>query len=156
MEEAKKALATALGILARRDHSEAELARKLREKGISAGAVAAVVQRLKDLHYLDDGRFAQQWATSAVSSGRGYGPRLRQELSRRGVAKEIVNEVLAGIATEYDETETLTSLMARKFAGFDPGAADDREKRRVFNYLQRRGFSVGVILEHFHNIDSEK
>ncbi|KAF0220914.1 MAG: regulatory [Geobacteraceae bacterium] len=150
MEEAEKAFVRALGFLARRDHSEAELVRKLREKGISAGVIAEVVQRLKDLRYLDDRRFAEQWAQSAVKSGRGYGPRLRQELSQRGVAREIITEVLAGIAAEHDETETLTALIARKFAGFDPMAASDREKRRLFNYLQRRGFSTAVILAYFH------
>ncbi len=152
MEEAEKAFTRALGFLARRDHSEAELVRKLREKGMSAGVIVVVVQRLKDLRYLDDRRFAEQWAESAVKSGRGYGPRLRQELSRRGIARDVIAEVLAGIAAEHDETETLTALMARKFTGFDPMTASDREKRRVVNFLQRRGFSLSVIWELFHNI----
>lgn len=155
MEEAEKAFARALGFLARRDHSEAELVRKLREKGMPAADIVVVVQRLKDLRYLDDRRFAEQWAESAVNSGRGYGPRLRQELSRRGVAKDIITEVLAGIAAEHDEIETLAALMARKFTGFDPMSASDREKRRVFNYLQRRGFSLPAIWEFFHNAKSD-
>src|SRR5574340_606464 len=127
MEEAKKALDWALKALGRRDHSEAELARKLCGKGVSPGVVAETIGRLKALHYLDDRRFAERWAESAVRNGRGYGPRLRLELSRKGVPAEVIAEVLAGVAAEFDETETLTAIMAAKFAGFDPRVAPDRE-----------------------------
>lgn len=155
MEEAKKALDWALKALGRRDHSEAELARKLCGKGVSPEVVAETIGRLKALHYLDDRRFAERWAESAVRNGRGYGPRLRLELSRKGVPAEVIAEVLAGVAAEFDETETLTAIMAAKFAGFDPRVAPDREKRRVLDYLLRRGFSSAAVFEVFHRANGE-
>jgi regulatory protein len=149
VEEGKGALAYALRALARRDHSEAELARKLRDRGVAAALAEDVIARLREAGYLDDRRFARQWAEAAVRGGRGYGPRLRQELSRRGVPDEVVAETLAAVTGEYGELETLTALLATKFAGFDPAAAPDREKRRVVHYLQRRGFSVAAIFQVF-------
>jgi regulatory protein len=149
MDGAKRALARALRTLARRDHSTAELARKLRDGGIAPPLVEDVINRLQESGYLDDRRFARQWADSAVRSGRGYGPRLRLELQRRGVADEIIAEVLGEVNAEYGEAEMLAALLARKFAGFTPATAPDREKRRVLNYLQRRGFSPAAIMDYF-------
>lgn len=149
MDETKPALARALRVLARRDHSTAELTRKLRDGGVAPSQVETVIARLRELGYLDDRRFARQWADSAVRSGRGYGQRLVQELKRRGIADEIIAEVLAELTVEYGETEMLAALFARKFAGFMPTTASDREKSRVINYLQRRGFSLAAILDFF-------
>ena len=149
MDETKQVLARALRALTRRDHSTAELARKLRDGGTAPPQVEATIARLREAGYLDDRRFARQWADSAVRSGRGYGPRLRLELQRRGIADEIIAEVLTEVAAEYGEAEMLAALLARKFAGFAPATAPDREKRRVMGYLQRRGFSPAAIMDYF-------
>jgi regulatory protein len=155
-ETGKKALASALRILTRRDLSVAELKRRLEDKGISDLLVKETVLHLEKLGYLDDRRFARQWADSAMRNGRGYGPRLRQELLRRGVQAEIVTDVLASLDEEYDETEMLTALLSRKFDGFNPATAADREKRRVMQYLQRRGFSTTAIFHAFHKIEDDQ
>ncbi|HOP41845.1 MAG TPA: RecX family transcriptional regulator [Geobacteraceae bacterium] len=44
--------------------------------------------------------------------------------------------------------------MARKFEGFVPQQADERKKRRVISYFQRRGFSLAAIVRVFR--DSEE
>jgi regulatory protein len=149
MEVSEKAFAYAVNLLARRDRSVVELERKLMGKDFPAGVIAVVVARLEKSGYLDDRRFAERWAESAVANGRGYGSRLRLELARKGVSREIVAEVIAGISASYDEGETLLALVARKFAGFDPKSASDRDMRRVVGYLQRRGFSTAAIFRVF-------
>lgn len=149
LDEGKRALASALRILARRDMSSAELSRRLTDRGFPEALAGETVTRLRDAGYLDDRRFARQWAESAIRNGRGYGPRLRLELMRQRIPDEIAAEVLGSLAAEYDETETLANLLARKFAGFNPSSATDREKRRVVQYLQRRGFSIAAIFDAF-------
>lgn len=151
MPEARTPLALALNLLSRRDHSEAELRRKLSPKGFAAEALDEVMARLKSAGYLDDRRFARIFAESALRNGRGYGFRLRLELSRRGIADEIIEETLAALGDEYEEVTTLSELMARKFEGFDPQQADERQKRRVISYFQRRGFSLAAIVRVFRD-----
>jgi regulatory protein len=148
-DESKQAFAAALRILTSHDLSVAELTARLKDKGVSDTLVKKTIVRLQDSGYLDDRKFARQWAESAIRNGRGYGVRLRLDLARRGVQDEIVNDLLATIAAEYDEMETLTALLSRKFAGFDQASASDREKRRVMQYLQRRGFSTAAIFNAF-------
>ena len=152
-EESDNAVASALRLLARRDHSVSELERKLRTKAVSDVVVANVIVKLRQAGYLDDRRFAERWAESAVRNGRAYGPRLRLELARRGVDPGIIAEVVAGIASTSGEEEALSVLLAKKFAGLDPLCATEREKRRVIAYLQRRGFSIAAILRSFRAIE---
>jgi regulatory protein len=152
-DKAKLVLASAFRALARRDHSEAELVRKLAAKGFSPAVVEDAITRLKEAGYLDDRRFARQWAESALRNGRGYGPRIRQELVRRGVAEVVVAEAMAGLTGEYGEAELIREQLARKFPAFSPGAAPDREKRRIMQYLQRRGFACSAIQAVFQGFD---
>lgn len=135
----------ALRVLALRDHSEAELRRKLKEKGYQELGIEQSVARLKELGYLDDLRFARSFASAALRNGRGYGPRLKLELTRRGVEGGLVSQVLAELDQEFSERELLSQLMARRYPGFDPAAASDKEKRKVVGYLQRKGYSLSAI-----------
>jgi regulatory protein len=134
-----------LRVLSLRDHSEAELRRKLKEKGYEQQEIEESVARLHGLGYLDDTRFARLFACSALRNGRGYGARLKQELARRGVAPGIVAQVLAELDEEFSEGDLLEQMMARRFSGFDPESATDKEKRKVVSYLQRKGFSLSAI-----------
>lgn len=137
----------ALRILGLRDHSEAELTRKLASRGYEPQEIQATVARLKELNYLDDLRFARGFAESSLRNGRRVGVSLRLELSRRGIPAGVAGEVLEELSGEYDEGELLTDTLRRRFAGFDPAGATDKEKRRVVAYLQRKGFSLSAILK---------
>ena len=134
-----------LRVLTLRDHSEGELRRKLSGKGYAEQEIEESILRVKDLGYLDDLRFARSFASSALRNGKGFGPRLKLELSRRGVAGSIVNQVLEELAGEYSERELLAQLVERRYPGFDAATASDKEKRRVVGYLQRKGFSLAAI-----------
>lgn len=147
MDEAGRALGVALAMLSRRDRSENEVRRRLASKGFSEEIIDGTVARLEEARYLDDRRFALLFAESAIRNGRGYGFRLRWDLSRRGVDEAVIAEALEELDAEYDELAVLGALMARKFADFDPLTAGERGKRRVMAYFQRRGFSLAAIAQ---------
>jgi regulatory protein len=147
--EEARARECGLRLLARRDHSSADLARKLRQRGFSAELIAGILTGFTEAGYLDDRRYAERWAESALASGRGYGNRLRLELQQRGVSRELAAEVAASTCEGHDETAALMALVERKFPGFDPRTAIDRERRRVYAHLQRRGFSASAIAGFF-------
>jgi regulatory protein len=153
MDDGKRALAYALRILSRRDSSISGVVSKLNGKGFAESIVAETVVHLQESGYLDDRRFARQWAESAIRNGRGFGPRLRLDLARLGVPAEIITETVSSLTAEYDEIETIDGLLKRKFVGFYPISASDREKRRVIQYMQRRGFSTAAIFHAFRNIE---
>jgi regulatory protein len=134
------ALDRALGFLARRPRSEAEVRRHLADKDVPPAPLERVCARLVSLDLLDDAAFARWW----VDNRRTHQPRgrlaLRHELTARGVAPGVVATVVA----EVDETSEATALArsrASRYAGLDRPAFD----RRLGALLARRGFGAAAV-----------
>lgn len=125
-----------MDLLARRDHSRKELARKLLNKGHEEPAVMEALQGLANERLLDDGRYAESYIQSRAA--KGYGPlRIRMELQERGVDDALVADYL-------DEREPSWRERARAVRGkrFGDELPDEyKEKARQMRFLQYRGFS---------------
>lgn len=147
MGEERSGFTRALDILSRRDHSEAELALKLRRKGVGEEEIESAVSRLRELGYLNDRRLAERIADSALAAGTMVGPRLSQELHRRGIPRDLAAEAMARAAEGYKPREAVRDLLAGKFPSFASATADAKEKRRVVGWFQRRGYPLSAILE---------
>ncbi|MDO9597832.1 MAG: recombination regulator RecX [Azoarcus sp.] len=128
----------ALRHLARRDHSRAELARKLSAYG-SAEEIEAVLARMGELELQSDTRFAEAWVRSKAA--RFGGTRLRSELMRRGVDKTLINETIANECVESELDRARAVWQSR----FRTQPADSREWARQARFLQTRGFATDVI-----------
>ena len=128
----------ALRCLALREHSRAELARKLAGLG-SAEDIDAELDRLVELGLLSDARFAEAFVRSR---GARFGlGRLRGELARRGVEPELIRASL-GAGCAESEIDRAREIQRRKFAA---APADAREWVRQARFLQGRGFSAEII-----------
>lgn len=143
---ASEAFQVALRLLARQGRSCADLEARLRRRGYDAAAVSAAVERCRELGYLDDARFARERAGALLRSGRAAGPRLLQDLQRRGIGRELAAEAAAEAGREVDSAELLRRLRARRFPDFVLAAATPQEKRRVVDFFLRRGFSLSLVL----------
>jgi len=96
-----EALGAATRALARRDRSVVGLAEYLARRGVARKERADAVERLGDLGYLDDARFAVGRARSLAE--RGYGDdAVRFELEREGVAPDQIEAAVAGLAGERE------------------------------------------------------
>ena len=142
----ERAYLAALRLLNARDYTTARLSEKLAGRGFDREHVEDTVDRLAREGWVNDRRFAERFAGSALDSGRYFGVRLRQEMRRRGIPADLVAGVLGELLADRDETGEVRQILERRFSGFSFSAASDREKRRVVGYLQRRGFSLSAIL----------
>ena len=137
----------ALRLLTARDFTSHKLRQKLLARQISEPDAEAVLLRLTTEGWLDDHRFAERFAESALLSGRFFGPRLKMEMRRRGVPYDLADNIAGRMQGEFDEVTEIRSLLERHYPDFSFAVANEREKRRVFSYLQRRGFSSSNIRE---------
>lgn len=127
--------ARALALLARREHSRAELAAKLAPHAGSQEALAALLDELERRGELSDARYAE---SRAGALARKYGAaRIRQELRAKGVAEALIARVVAG-----DDLERARAILARKFR---TPATTLVERARRARFLQGRGFSDDTI-----------
>lgn len=136
----KRALELALWYLGRRALSCQQLQEKLARKGFELSEITAVVDKLKSWQLLDDRKFAEQFISSG--SARGWGRRrIAFELTRRGVAKDIVEAASAEMLDEETEGENLHHRLQIYWKRI---AKLPREKQynRAMGYLLRRGFSL--------------
>lgn len=131
---------SAMRLLARREHSRAELRGKLVGRGFENDSVEELLQGLEDQDLLSDERFAMSLIASRAEAG--YGPnRIGLELRNRGVSEELAREALA--KAEVDWGQQVTDQAVRKF-GSDPAQTFPEWARRA-RYLERRGFGRDAI-----------
>jgi len=105
----------AVGLLARRAHSQWELRRKLRMKGFEAEAIDTAMARLLELGYLNDSSFARGLVQrrSAIRGPRA----LSAELAARGVDRAEADAAVAQLDAEaqlVSATRLAERLYARK------------------------------------------
>jgi len=143
----------ALRLLAGRDYTRSAILTKMAARDVAPSDAEQVVERLQQEGWLDDRRYAERFAAAAVSSGRFFGARLRQEMSRRGFEPAVVGEVLKEVFAEHDEPTAVRLILQNRYPQFSFSRADDREKRRVVGYLQRRGFGFSAIMQALRSDD---
>lgn len=135
---------SAIGLLARREHSAGELERKLESRGYDAEATSTVLAELSRKGLLSDERYVASFITHHAA--RGQGPqRIRAELRDSGVAAELVERLLA--EAEVDWVESARNVRRKKFSASLPSSFAERAKQSRF--LQYRGFSQDQIRAAF-------
>lgn len=126
---------TALDLLARREHSYAEMLRKLRQRGAATEMAEVELDRLQDDGLLSDERFCEAYVYSR--SQRGYGPvRLREELRQRGVAERLIDDNLQDAA--WDWAALAQAAFAKRFP--EGQARELKERVKQQRFMQYRGF----------------
>lgn len=132
--------ATALQLLALREHTQRELRRKLVQRGHDAVAITAVLEKLANEGWQSDIRFVELYI--AERANKGFGPlRIEQELQQRGITSVIIAARLA--ECEVDWLQQLKKAHLKKFKNSFPG--DFKEKAKQIRFLQYRGFDLELI-----------
>lgn len=138
----------ALSLLARKPQSRKELERKLGEWEASEQEAQAICDRLEELGYLNDASYAAMVVRHY--SAKGYGERkLRDELYRRGISRELWDEALE---QSYDPAQAIDDFLAKKLSGREP---DRQELKKVSDALARRGYRWSDISEGLRRYGAE-
>jgi regulatory protein len=151
LDEIEVAHEAALNFLSYRPRSTNEVRHRLAKRKYSEQAINMVVERLQEVGLLDDEAFARYW----VENREQFSPRgiraLRQELQQKGVPDSDITLVVE----EIDETEAAyraASRRARRYAHMDR----EEFRKKVGNFLLRRGFSYGVVRDAIGRLWTEQ
>ena len=143
----------AVGALSRRMRTVRDLRRlmKLRAHEGEAGErdMDRVVERLIELKYLSDTRFAQDFTRLRKENQKFGRRRVSQDLAMKGVSKELVAETVAAAFDEADEVALARAYCERKRIKQPAGANAQKESVRVMNRLMRAGYSSTAIFKLF-------
>ncbi len=151
-DDAESAHTRALHFLSFRSRSAEEMRDYLTRKGCSPELAAAVLTRLEEEGYLNDTRFCREW----VENRSTFRPRgvslIKAELRQKGIANETIESTLA--QADLQESE-LALKAARRVAGRYTALPQETFRLRLGAFLQRRGFSYGVVSSVLNHIWNE-
>ena len=112
------------------DRSRSELDERLAKAGVGAAERAEALDRLEQVGYVDDGRYAATRAASLASRGQGDAA-IRFDLRGRGLDSQAVEAALATIAPEADRAAALVERLGRSAS--------------TAARLRRKGFSAEAV-----------
>ncbi len=129
----------ALRYLSAREHSRAELVRKLARHEEVPGELESVLDELQAKGFI-----SQERVVASVLNRRAAhmgAARVRQELQSKGIDAELVRGALAGL--QDSEPERARAVWLKRFGGAAP--ADARQWARQMRFLMARGFAGDVV-----------
>ena len=123
---------------------------KLTESGFDEDVCEKVIEELKKYGYVDDYDYALSYINDRVRLNPRSAYAIRMELRQKGVKDSVITEALE--EADIDETGGIKRLIEKKTGGdLD---LDEKEKKRLIDFLLRRGYSYGKIKEainHFYD-----
>jgi len=136
--------AAALRYLKIRPRSIAELKEKLEAKGFSSIETETAVHGLTASGLLDDRAFTKSWINYRLARPFGF-RRIIQELRAKGIDQEIIDQAVAEVEGYSPETTALELAQRRwqRLPDIDPL----KKKKRVLDFLLRRGFEEGIVIK---------
>ena len=141
---ARRAVAAALNLLARRDHTGRELADKLEAKGFDSAACQAAVERCRQLGYLDDARTAETMAAALRRRGQGV-HRIRARLREKGIDDDTIAALTAVDADPDQALAAARAVYAPRRSRFERETDPLRRRAKIHRFLQSRGFGAETV-----------
>lgn len=134
----------ALGLIARRRYTEAELASRLGRKGYGEEEIAGAMAWLRELKYLDDAALARESAALAVRQHVGPA-RVAARLRGRGVDRQTVAGASDAAFEGVDLRDSARAALRRRFGRAALAEAGPADRKRASNFLFRMGFDWDTI-----------
>lgn len=150
-----RAKEAALIYLGHRARSEFEVKKKLRDKGFEASVIDQVIQRLHELSYLNDEQFATSYVKGRFKQ-KGYGPqRLRSELYKLGIAGPLIEQTLEEVLGNENVVERALQEAQKRLKRLRNESDLQKKRRKLFDFLMRRGHTGDVARTVIEQLDLE-
>ncbi len=152
-ETSLKGRATALRYLAYAPRTEHQIREHLRRKNYSGEEINCIVHDLENHGYIDDTKYAFEYAAARFKN-KSYSPdRIRRELAEDGIAQECITEAIAA-GIQSDALFAAAKKLVERFQVRVRGSLPERKKKLV-DYLVRRGYEYSLAHELVQEVLSQ-
>ncbi len=135
----------------RRAHSIHEMRAYLERRADDKDVVSQVIARLREQNYLDDARYALEFARRHASSRRQGRFRIARELRARGVPDRHIDAALEAVFADTPEVELVRARLKRRLAHLR-GPLGQSQIAGIYRSLLRAGFASDVIRAELRGI----
>jgi len=133
-----------MDLLCRREHSEFELTRKLKQRHFEKNEIETAIETLQQDNLQSDNRFVESLVNSRINGG--FGPmKIRYELRQKGVSDGLVGDYFSSLKVDWQSI--MVEQRIKKFGTGIP--AEYKEKMKQARFLQNRGFSPESVMRLF-------
>lgn len=146
----KKAFNKCADLLSRRDHSVKELRDKLL-RTVDEQSADKAINKFLELGYLNDEKFALSLANHLFNNKNYSKNHVRQELYKRGIDKEIINDIIDN--NESDQIDSIIRVINKSYVN---KLKLEGGKDKVIAALMRKGFIYSDIKTAFYRIENEE
>ncbi len=136
--------ALSLRALTRRAHSVHEMREYLGRRAEDAEVVSVVIARLREQKYLEDGKYALDYARQHAKARRQGRFRITRELRGRGVSDQHIDAALEAVFAETDEATLVRARLKRQLAHIR-GSLGKNKIASIYRSLLRAGFAADII-----------
>lgn len=147
--ESERAVDLAYKAVARRERTVAELRSWLERKRVDPAAIDVAVGELTRAGFLDDARYARQFAEDKGELEQWGRERIERELGRRGVPGDLIEAALC----DRDREAELVSAVSLLSERYPAPPADDRERDRAWRLLVRRGYAPELAYDALRELE---
>ena len=145
-KELKRCKNYCLRLISLRPRTEYELKSRMEEKGYADEVITGIVGVLKEEGLVNDLKFAGDWIDSRLRTNPRGVKGLKDELTKKGVSKEVIEEAMSQREEGLDERAIALELLKDMLQG-ESGQPDNKMKARLYSFLLRRGFDAEVAEE---------
>lgn len=153
-EQEKQALISALKLLAATPKSREGLHEKLQERGYPPEVLEITLNRLEKQGILNDRSYAQSLFQTFLTQRPSGRRRIAFELSKRGIKAPVIQDILEDYNSEKERENALGLARAKH----DRWLSLDVKKRRkkIYDFLLRRGFDFSIAREALDEVERTK
>lgn len=142
----EKTMERALRLLSFKPRTIAQMRERLLEKEwAQAEIVDQVIERLKELGYLNDEQFAASYASSRLTVRPLGRTRLRRDLQNKKLPNQITEQALDDVYADGAEEGLIDRAIAKRQRLKGPPQTPE-EVKKLFDYLMRRGFNYSLVM----------
>lgn len=138
----KRAKRRLLYLLGKMDRTEAQIRQKLQQGCYPEEIIENAISYARDLHYLDDARYARNYVRSNWE--KKSLEKIRMDLRSRGIQRELADQALELERPSENEQDLILKWAKKK--NYSRETATPKEKQHMYQFLMRKGFHSDDIL----------
>lgn len=131
----------ALSLCSARFYTESAVIRKMKEKEFDEWTICETLNFLKEYKFIDDFEYAKKFTQECIDNQKGGKIKIKMQLREKGVAPDIIDEVIENFDFDEYEKESLAQLVAKKL----DGNFDFKNVMKVKRYFISHGFSFDAV-----------
>lgn len=141
-----------LKLLARRDHSRRELLNKASRKEYPREVILSALDELDQKGYLNEDSFAEKFIADKYNLNQWGPAKIRAHLIKKGVSKAVIEGKIDAFFEERELKSTFLNLVLKRKRRFLKEEDLYKRKKKVFDYLNRKGFTPDSIFSHIDEL----